>query len=105
VCSSDGVRSVYAQFAKLPRLTRECAPALYAYLDEGEQQPPAQQGAGAEDTDAAAAPPAVAEAAGAEGSVGGATEGIGLDNALSGQKAQGQGPSDVDMDAGQQPQT
>jgi len=38
--SSDGVRSVYAQFAK-GRLTQECAPALYAYLAEGEQPPPA----------------------------------------------------------------
>ena len=42
-CSSDGVRSVYAQFSKLPRLTRECAPALHSYLEEGEQQPAAAQ--------------------------------------------------------------
>lgn len=40
--SSDGVRSVYAQFAKLPRLTREHAPALHDYLEEGEPRPAGQ---------------------------------------------------------------
>ncbi|KAF5836764.1 hypothetical protein DUNSADRAFT_5453 [Dunaliella salina] len=62
--SSDGVRSVYAQFAK-GRLTQECAPALYAYLAEGEQPPPAAPQA--EDAEAAAAAPAAPVADGVQG--------------------------------------
>lgn len=36
--SSDGVRSVYQQFTRVPGLTKETAPQLFAYLHEAQQQ-------------------------------------------------------------------
>lgn len=56
--ASDGVRSVYTLFARLPKVTSETAPALFTYLQEGEQEKgiaPAS-GAGAAVADAGATP-------------------------------------------------
>ena len=54
---------MYSQFLRFSQLTRECAPALHEYLQEGEQPAPQQQPTGA--ADGAAIPEAASSIANA----------------------------------------
>lgn len=66
--ASDGVRSVYNQFARVRDINDTTAPALFAYLAEGAQQQ--QQGPPGPDTPAADAPSSQQAPAAGDGGAG-----------------------------------